>query len=110
MGASKQRLAEWTELTAATRRVAEGWYRLYQRDDLHEDWDDFQHYKANGRWATGVQRDLEALDLAGIGSRDALLDAAEHVMRTRPWDTDYEEPVDSRRQLLAVVAELRAAR
>ena len=103
----EQRRAELAELAAAVGKVANGWYRLYERGDLHADWEDFQHYKANARWATGAHRDLEKLDVSRMTSREALFDAAGQIFKTRRWDTDYEEPVDSRRQLLAIVEELR---
>ena len=104
----KERARDLAELTAVTARVADGWWRLYQRGD-HEDWDDFQHYKANGRWANGAQRELEELDPTKFTTRSALLDAAAQLLRVRPWDTDYEEPVNARRQMLDAVVSLRDA-
>jgi hypothetical protein len=107
-----QRTVDLEELTAALKPLVAKLYAMYSDFDEskgHGDWEDFADYKGNGRWAVGALSDIEKLDVAGMSSREEVLEAAKKLLLDRRWDSDYVEPVTARNAMIKVIDELRAA-
>ncbi|MFO0550625.1 MAG: TIGR02996 domain-containing protein [Polyangiaceae bacterium] len=95
------------QILEAATRVSRKWSDVRRRSG-DSDWGDFSFYKGNARWASSVAMALEELNTAGLVEHD-VCDAAEELIRSKSWDSDYEAPTAARRELLEAVAEIRAA-
>jgi hypothetical protein len=89
-------------------KVAHKWWEIRQGfNGLDGDMEMHNWAKGNSRWAGGLAADVTAFDIAAFTSAGDLCDGVARFARERPWDADYDEPADARKDVLVVVEGVR---
>ncbi|HUE95486.1 MAG TPA: hypothetical protein VMN39_02450 [Longimicrobiaceae bacterium] len=89
-------------------KVAHKWREIRQGfDGLDGDMDTHDWAKGNARWAGGLAAEVTAFDIAAFSSVGELCEGVARFARERPWDGDYDEPADARKDVLVAVEGVR---